>query len=106
MGVDRYSCEEVFRRLDAFVDRELRPDELALVEAHIATCEACAREYRFESRVLGDVRGKLRRIDVPPSLSARIATALRAAAEAEARAAAAAAPPSSGGEGRVTTRPD
>ncbi|HXG43743.1 MAG TPA: zf-HC2 domain-containing protein [Gemmatimonadales bacterium] len=68
----RLTCEEVFSRLDDFLDRELTADEIRLVEQHLATCAACASEYRFEASVLEGVKAKLRRIRVPDALRARI----------------------------------
>jgi anti-sigma factor (TIGR02949 family) len=76
---DRYTCEEVFRRLDDYVDRELSPPETRLVEEHLATCSACAAEYAFETHVLNDLREKLRRVAVPAGLVARIEGMLAAA---------------------------
>jgi anti-sigma factor (TIGR02949 family) len=68
----RLSCEEVFSRLDDFLDRELSADETRLVEAHLATCAACASEYQFEAAILEGLKAKLRRIRVPDALRARI----------------------------------
>ena len=70
--LDRYTCEEMFRRLDDYVDRELGPAESRRVEEHLATCSACAAEYAFEAHVLSELRVKLRRVAVPASLKARI----------------------------------
>jgi anti-sigma factor (TIGR02949 family) len=72
----RLTCEEVFTRLDDFLDRELSPEELRLVQEHLDTCAACADEHRFESHVLGEIRAKLRRIAVPDRLRAAIAAQL------------------------------
>jgi anti-sigma factor (TIGR02949 family) len=69
---DRYTCEEVFRRLDEYLDRELAPDEAARVRVHLETCAACASEYAFEESVLLTVKAKLRRVDIPPALRTRI----------------------------------
>lgn len=69
---NRSTCEDVFRRLDGYVDRELSPAETRLVEEHIATCSACAAEYAFEAHVLNELREKLRRVAVPDSLVARL----------------------------------
>jgi anti-sigma factor (TIGR02949 family) len=74
--LNRYTCEEVFRRIDEFLDRELRPGEVARVRAHLETCAACAGEYAFEESVLISVREKLRRVDVPSELRERIAMRL------------------------------
>ena len=75
----QYDCHEAFRRLDDFVDRELPPDQMERVRAHLEICAICAAEVRFEAAVLDELRGKLRRISVPGGLmdrvSARIAQA-------------------------------
>lgn len=72
-----YTCEEVFQRLDAYLDRTLAPEELALVREHLEDCAACAGEYRFEEGVLEEVRTKLGRIRGPEGLMERISAALR-----------------------------
>ena len=74
---DRYTCEEAFRRLDDFVDRELSPDEQRLVSEHLETCSSCAGEFRFEASVVEGVRDRLRRIAAPPGLLQRVLGRLR-----------------------------
>lgn len=71
-----FTCEDVFRRLDDFLDRELSAEEMALVQAHLDACAQCASEHRFERRLVDDVRNKLRRIRVPEALLARIRRSL------------------------------
>lgn len=73
---DRYTCEEVFRRLNDYLDRELTDREIKLVEEHLETCAACASEYRFEGQLLESLRAKLTKPDLPPDLAARIRAAL------------------------------
>ena len=63
-AVDRYSCEEVFRRLNDYLDRELSPVEIAMVKEHLDTCRQCASEHAFEASVLRELKSKLRRIDL------------------------------------------
>jgi anti-sigma factor (TIGR02949 family) len=70
--LSRYTCEEAFRRLDDYLDRELSAEETALVNEHLEICAGCAREFNFEESVLKGVRAKLRQIDLPPTLQARI----------------------------------
>lgn len=70
--LNRYTCEEAFRRLDDYLDRELSSEEMTLVKAHLEICAGCAREFNFEESLLKGVRAKLRQIDVPPTLQARI----------------------------------
>lgn len=69
---DRLTCEEVFARLDDYLDRELAAEEVPLVRDHLETCAACASEYRFESTVLDGVRAKLQRLAAPSDLMARV----------------------------------
>jgi anti-sigma factor (TIGR02949 family) len=76
--LSRFTCEEAFRRLDDFLDRELSAAEMTLVHEHLEICAGCAREFRFESSVLNGVRAKLRQIDVPAELQARVLAALAA----------------------------
>jgi anti-sigma factor (TIGR02949 family) len=76
MTPNRYSCEQVFARLDDFVDRELSAEEMRLVQEHLDTCAQCAGEHRFETAVIQGVKSKLGRIDVAPTLLARIAARL------------------------------
>ncbi len=70
--INRLTCEEIFRRLDDYLDRELTADEMARVKEHLDTCETCAREYAFEEKVLVNLRDKLRRISAPRDLISKI----------------------------------
>ena len=74
--LSRYTCEEAFRRLDDYLDRELSEEETLLVREHLEICAGCAREFNFEDSVLRGVKDKLRQIDLPPSLQARVLAAL------------------------------
>lgn len=80
-GPDRMTCEEALRRLDDYLDRELRPEELHRVEGHLKTCEVCAREFGFEAAVVHSVKTKLQRIGVPGELRTRLARLLEAERE-------------------------
>ena len=70
--LDRYTCEEVFLRLDDFLDRELDESEMTMVREHLDTCQMCAAEFAFEASVLSQVRDKLQRIDAPQDLLAKL----------------------------------
>lgn len=74
--IDRYTCEETFRRLDDYLDRRLTPHEMQLVREHLEVCAMCADEYRFEAGILTQVREKLQRIAAPADLLAKISRAL------------------------------
>jgi predicted anti-sigma-YlaC factor YlaD len=77
--LDRYTCEETFRRLDDYLDRELSPEELRLVEEHLAVCAFCVLEFQFEAHVLEQVRAKLRAIPPPHDLLGRVLSAVNEA---------------------------
>jgi anti-sigma factor (TIGR02949 family) len=75
-ALNRYTCEEAFRRLDDYLDRELDADEMTLVREHLEICAGCAREFTFEESLLHGVRRKLRQIDVPKDLQSRVLSLL------------------------------
>ena len=74
--IDRYTCEEIFRRFDDYLDRALTPEELTLFREHLEHCERCARELSFEASVLREVRARIARVEAPPDLLSRITHAL------------------------------
>ncbi len=73
------NCAQCVERLADFVDRELTREDLELVEAHLNRCVACAREFRFEGEVVECLKAKLRRVQAPESLLARIRAMLDSA---------------------------
>jgi len=77
---DRLDCEETFLRLDDYLDRELDAAERRLVEEHLATCDVCTAEYRFEAAVLEGLRERLRRVRLPAEVRVRLLSRLRNAA--------------------------
>jgi anti-sigma factor (TIGR02949 family) len=77
MSIDRYTCEQVFARINDYLDRELSAEEMALVQAHLDTCAVCAHEYDFEGTVLTELKAKLRRIDLPAGVLEKIGKVLK-----------------------------
>jgi anti-sigma factor (TIGR02949 family) len=77
--VDRFTCEQVFQRLDDYLDRELTEQEIHLVREHLAVCEWCTKMYDFHGEVLDSLKQRLSRLPAPPSLLSRIHTALEKA---------------------------
>ena len=74
--LDFFSCAQVVRLLDDFVDRELTLREIRQVERHLLVCGQCAREVRLEQGTLRSIWATLRRIRIPPGLEARVWVAL------------------------------
>lgn len=79
--MNRFTCEEAFRRIDDYLDRELGAEETRLVEEHLAICASCLREFTYEQSVLDGVKRKLRRVMLPRALMARIQAELTDAGE-------------------------
>lgn len=76
MKPEKLDCEETFRRLDDYVDRELTPEEAQAVLRHLEHCANCAEEFEIEESLLEMIRDKLRHIAAPPGLLDRIALRL------------------------------
>ena len=66
------SCEAILQRLDDYIDRELSPGDMLMVERHIEDCLRCDDRYRFEISLIRELRSRLRRIRLPGDLVARI----------------------------------
>ncbi|MDQ2767880.1 MAG: zf-HC2 domain-containing protein [Gemmatimonadota bacterium] len=81
--LNRFTCEEAFRRLDDYLDRALSQSEREKVVAHLEICASCTAEFNFESSVVEGVKRKLRQIEIPSDLLARLtSTIARASREA------------------------
>jgi anti-sigma factor (TIGR02949 family) len=78
-ALNRYTCEEAFRRLDDYLDRELSASEMELIREHLAICEACTREFEFERSLLDRVGTKLRQFPLPDGLQQRVQNIVRRA---------------------------
>jgi anti-sigma factor (TIGR02949 family) len=74
--IDRYACQETFGRLNDYLDRELSPEEMRLVEEHLAVCAYCVLEFAFEANVLREVRAKVQSIQAPEGLMSKVMGAL------------------------------
>ena len=62
----------MIQRLDEYLDRRLAPRERLEVEAHLDRCLGCARRFRFEGTLLGLIRERLRRIEIPHDLPDKV----------------------------------
>ena len=74
--LSRFTCEEAFRRLDDYLDRELSAEEMELVRVHLEICAGCASEFTFEASTLRNVSAKMRQLDMPADLLERTMAAL------------------------------
>lgn len=69
---DPISCEAAHALLDDYLDGELDADTIERIESHLPQCEACAREFLAEARLLAEVRARLRDVTMPEALLQRL----------------------------------
>lgn len=69
-------CVDAIRSLYLYLDRELGPEEVAAVEAHLHACSPCFEAYDFEAefRMVISTRG---RAPLPPDVHLRLDQMLR-----------------------------
>ena len=70
--VDRVNCKRFFEQLDDYLDRALTPEQQARLEEHMAMCHRCLHLYRFESKVINELRAKMQRLEAPSALKDKI----------------------------------
>jgi anti-sigma factor (TIGR02949 family) len=70
--IDQLNCAQALARLDDFLDRELSPDEMRAVQAHLDVCARCAHAHRFEAGLLDGLKRRLRGLSLPEPLRDRI----------------------------------
>ncbi|MCF8093533.1 MAG: zf-HC2 domain-containing protein [Desulfotignum sp.] len=70
-------CNDILKRLDAWVDRELPPGETRALEAHLAHCPACRKEALAQVH-LARALDELPPLTAPRKLSRQIRQAIHA----------------------------
>jgi hypothetical protein len=79
--LDRLQCEQVFKRLDDYIDSELTANEMDKIKMHLEACAWCTGAYEFQTCVLNEVEARLQRIAISAALRDKVADALRKARE-------------------------
>ena len=69
---DQLTCKETLRRLDDYLDRELDPQQMAMVRAHLKECDVCGPESAFEESVFTCIKEKLQDLPLPDGLKDRV----------------------------------
>jgi mycothiol system anti-sigma-R factor len=70
-------CTECYKRLYAYLDRELSPAEIVEVQAHLVDCGGCEDEFVMQERFLARVRDCCREDVAPKELRSRIVARIR-----------------------------
>ena len=72
------TCADVTASVQAYVDRELAGVDREVVERHLVSCPACARQVHLQARFKAAVRAHLPRPEVPLAFKLRVKEALGA----------------------------
>ena len=73
------TCKETLARLDDYLDRELTPREVKLVERHLKICHHCAEIFAFEADLLREIKEKVQHIETSDEAVAGLMDRIRAA---------------------------
>ena len=73
-------CADCLESLGPFIDGELPPDEVALVEEHLKTCADCAAAHQRLVATSSQLKKTLMRYEAPDVLKARIRASITEAA--------------------------
>ena len=71
------SCEQAYREVYQFLDRELSDDELTTVRQHLDDCPPCAHLFQFEGTIVRYVRERGARETCPAAVVKSILTGFR-----------------------------
>lgn len=74
-------CSQVQKRLSAYLEGSLSPEEQALVEKHLKPCEKCSQSLLELKRTLEHLQG-LPEVEPPPWLAERVMARVRSEPEA------------------------
>jgi anti-sigma factor (TIGR02949 family) len=77
MKHDMLDCDAVMRQLWDYLDGELTPDREKAVREHIAMCQRCYPQFRFERAFLNALLASRREHPRPVDIKARVLAALR-----------------------------
>ena len=66
------SCEKFIEGLDDYLDRALPPEELQILDEHLAICHRCLHRFQFERKVLLETRQRLAHIAAPKHLKEQV----------------------------------
>ncbi len=76
-GIEEMDCREMERSLEAYLDGEFDPRDLAEADAHLATCSQCRAMVDGQARARALLRAKLRAAMGPGAPAGRAPEALR-----------------------------
>lgn len=73
---DAMTCREAIALLADWLDRELTPENVSLIEQHLERCAPC-RAYLATYRRTRELAAKVQRVDLPADVKERLRRLLR-----------------------------
>ena len=67
-GPDRGHCRETLKEIELYLDGELHPDIVALVQHHLSGCNPCSEKTEFRQHLKVLIQSKCAQRDVPEGL--------------------------------------
>jgi predicted anti-sigma-YlaC factor YlaD len=77
--VDVSLCQTVLDQLADYLDRELTPEGMRVIQLHLERCGRCAAAFAGEAVLLRGIRSRLQQVSVPSRLLDRLSRALERA---------------------------
>jgi len=64
----KYDCEEIEKRVQAYLDNQVSEEEINLIEDHLSYCLPCDKKVEFEKKLKAIIKYKATEKEYPKSL--------------------------------------
>lgn len=73
----KFDCADVEKKVQAFLDNQLSPEEFSLVEDHLSYCLPCDKKVEFEKKLKEIIKLKAAEKDYPKKLEKELKKIIR-----------------------------
>jgi mycothiol system anti-sigma-R factor len=70
----KLNCKDAVKYLHQFLDKELLPDEIDIVQEHLDRCTNCRKRFSFQGEIKRLVRRSATQEAAPPNLKQRLSS--------------------------------
>jgi hypothetical protein len=77
-AMHQMTCSEFVRRRPDLIDGEVGTAEARALNDHLDEGARCLQKFRFERRLIDEVRRRLRAVERPPALAGKVARLIEA----------------------------
>ena len=68
----KFNCDEVEKRVKAYLDNELSEEELLIIQDHLSYCLPCDKKLEFEQKLKEIIKHKATEKEYPLALEAEL----------------------------------